>query len=71
MQKRVQILENRETLTLNQRGEPVRVRKVSFAIGTHGPFDYEVPVSEWDITKFKEYVAEKVKEVEEMEGLAV
>jgi len=71
MAKRVQILENRETLTLNQRGEPIRVRKVSFAVGTHGPFDYEVPVDEWDITKFKEYAAEKVREIEEMESLEV
>ena len=71
MAKRVQILENRETLTLNQRGEPIRVRKVSFAVGNHGPFDYEVPVEEWDIARFREYVADKVKEIEEMEALSV
>lgn len=56
---------------MNQRGEPIRVRKISFAVGNHGPFDYEVPVTEWDITKFREYVAERVKEVEEMERLEV
>jgi len=71
MAKKVQILENRETLTLNQRGEPIRVRKVSFAIGTHGPFDYEVPVDEWDLTKFREFVADKVKEIEEMEAMTL
>ncbi len=71
MAVKVRILEDRETLTLGIRGEPVRVRRIEYAIGSHGPFIYETPITDWTQEKFQEAVKVKAEEIKGMESLEV
>ena len=65
----VLILQDREAIDMDNMGNIVRKRQVTFQIDGHGPFTYEVPKDEWSLDAFKSYVRELMKEIEEMEKI--
>jgi len=67
---KLNVIENRETIDMDERGNLIRYRRIEFMLDNHGPFIYQTPAELFDLGSFKEYVKEiasQIKAMEEME----
>jgi len=67
---RLRIVEDRETLDIDPRGNLIRYRRIEFMLDDKGPYVYQVPAEAFDIGAFKEYakkIAEQIKAIESFE----
>ena len=66
---RLRIVEDRETLDIDTRGNLVRYRRIEFMLDDKGPYVYQTPAEAFSIEAFKEYVREIANQIKAMEGL--
>ena len=63
------IIEDRETLDIDEMGNLVPFRRIQYRLDNKGPYIYEVPIRDWDVADFREHVKQRAKELKELEGL--
>ena len=68
---KLKIVEDRETLDIDERGNLVRYRRIEFMIDNFGPYVYQCKIEDWSIGAFKDYVKKVAEEIKELEGLEV
>ncbi|RLG91222.1 hypothetical protein DRO34_04330 [Candidatus Bathyarchaeota archaeon] len=62
------IIEDRETLDLDEKGDLVPFRRITYMLDDKGPYIYQVPSKEWSQEKFRESVKQKASELKSLEG---
>ncbi|RLJ07351.1 MAG: hypothetical protein DRP12_02415 [Candidatus Aenigmatarchaeota archaeon] len=65
---RLRIVEDRETVDIDPRGNLIRLRHIEYMIDAFGPYVHEVPKTLWDVNKFKEEVKKRAEELKELSG---
>ena len=68
---KLKIVEDRETLDIDERGNLVRYRRIEFMLDNFGPYVYQEKIENWSIGKFKDYVKKIADEIREIEGSEV
>lgn len=64
----LRVVEDRETVDMDERGNLVRFRRIEFMLDNYGPYVYQVKVEDWSLQKFKDYVKKLAEEISQIEG---
>ena len=63
---KLRVIEDRETLDIDERGNLIRYRRIEFMLDEYGPYVYQTPAELFDIGSFREYVKEIASQLKAM-----